>query len=182
MSAIEETKARVKNAIGAIPDFPKPGILFRDIFPLFRDPSILNDLIDLLVHHVKQAFQQVDVVVGLEARGFLFGPMLALRLGCGFAPIRKKGKLPGECIQVSYTLEYGTDVFEMQKGAVKAGQKVLIVDDLIATGGTMHAACQLVRSMEAEVLECLVIIELIDLKGKEKLTAPFHTLIDFEGE
>ncbi|XP_788872.2 adenine phosphoribosyltransferase, partial [Strongylocentrotus purpuratus] len=166
-----------------IPDFPKPGILFRDIFPLFRDPSILSDLLDLLVHHVQQNFKdKVDVVVGLEARGFLFGPMLALRLGCGFAPIRKKGKLPGECIQVSYTLEYGTDVFEMQKGAITAGQKILIVDDLIATGGTMMAACQLVKNMEAKVLECLVIIELTDLKGKEKLTDPFHTLIDFEGE
>ncbi|XP_071477769.1 adenine phosphoribosyltransferase-like [Diadema antillarum] len=174
---------RVKNAIGSIPDFPKPGILFRDIFPVFRDPSILSDMIDLLSDHVQQVLtKKVDVVIGLEARGFLFGPLLAQRLGCSFVPVRKKGKLPGECIQVSYTLEYGTDVFEMQKGSIQPGQTVIIVDDLIATGGTMKAACDLVKKMEGEILECIVVIELVDLKGKEKLTYPFFTLVDFEGE
>ncbi|XP_072039881.1 adenine phosphoribosyltransferase-like [Amphiura filiformis] len=174
MANREQRIKAVRDKIGLIPDFPKPGILFRDIFPLFKDPALLNDLILLLVEHIKERHEKVDVIVGLEARGFLFGPMIAQHLNAAFVPIRKKGKLPGECVKVEYTLDYGTDVFEAQKNAVQPGEKVIIVDDLIATGGTMDAACQLISGMGGDILECLAVIA-----GVEKLKKPFFALIRF---
>ena len=125
---------RLKNSLRQFPDFPSPGILFEDIMPLFADPKLHEDFIRALTLHVSQNFEKPDVVVGLDARGFLFGPSLALRLGAGFAPVRKKGKLPGPCETAAYEKEYGSDFFQMQGDAVKPGQKVLVVDDIIATG------------------------------------------------
>ncbi|XP_038070350.1 adenine phosphoribosyltransferase-like [Patiria miniata] len=171
--------SRVKGAITAIQDFPKPGVLFRDIFPLFKDPAVLSDAVSLMVEHIKDKIGSVDVIVGLEARGFLFGPMMSVQLGCSFVPIRKKGKLPGKCVQASYLLEYGTDIMEAQAEAIKPGQKVVIVDDLIATGGTMSAAVELISKMEGRVVECLVLIELLDLKGVAKLKHPFFSVLQF---
>jgi len=185
MEKSESTDGRIvqiRNTIGAIPDFPKKGILFRDIFPVFQNPAMTKDCIDVLAEYVKSKYEHIDVIVGLEARGFLFGPMLAQQLNASFVPIRKKGKLPGEVVQVKYSLEYGEDVFEAQKGSVKPGQSVVIVDDLLATGGTMNAAVKLMSDMGADVKEGLVVIELSDLKGRTKVTSPVYSMIQFEGE
>lgn len=126
---------RLKGALRQFPDFPSPGILFEDILPIFANPALHEDLVRALVLHVSQAFEKPDVIVGLDARGFLFGPSLALRLGAGFVPVRKRGKLPGPCETASFKKEYGEDFFQMQADGVKPGQKVLVVDDIIATGG-----------------------------------------------
>jgi len=166
----------VKNSLQRYPDFPKPGIVFVDIFSVLRNSNTFRALKELLVSHV-QGLGPVDVIVALESRGFLFGPIIALQLGLPFVPIRKKGKLPGKVNQVSFTLEYGTDVFEVQTDSILPNQKVLLLDDLLATGGSLTAACRLVSQLEAEVIQCLVIIELVDLKGREKIPAPVHSLI-----
>ncbi|KAI8520120.1 hypothetical protein Bbelb_033770 [Branchiostoma belcheri] len=169
---------RLKAHIPTVPDFPKPGILFWDIMPIMQNPEVLSDSVSLLEEHIKESGIKVDVVVGLEARGFLFGPLLALRLNCAFVPVRKAGKLPGETVKCSYTLEYGKDTVEVQKNSIKPNQNVLIVDDLIATGGTMAGACQLMESMQANIVECLAVVELDDLKGRDKISKyPVHSLI-----
>lgn len=132
-------KIRLRNALRQFPDFPEPGILFEDIMPVFADPTLHEALLRCLELHIIETYgedQKPDVVVGLEARGFLFGPSLALRLGASFVPVRKKGKLPGPCETQSFDKEYGQDFFQMQAGAVKPGQKVIVVDDIIATGIT----------------------------------------------
>ncbi|XP_061188617.1 adenine phosphoribosyltransferase-like [Saccostrea echinata] len=170
---------RIKSHITEHPDFPTPGVLFRDIFPVLRNPGAFNDLMDAMVEYVKEKAPGVEIVVGLEARGFLFGPIIAQRLNCSFAPVRKKGKLPGKMESVSYTKEYGTDVFEVQKEAFKPGQSVVIVDDLLATGGTMKAACELIEKVGAKVILCLVVIELTDLNGQGKLSQPCSSLIKY---
>lgn len=133
---------RLKNSLRQFPDFPSPGILFEDIMPLFADPKLHEDFIRALTLHVSQNFEKPDIVVGLDARGFLFGPSLALRLGAGFAPVRKQGKLPGPCETAAYEKEYGSDFFQMQGDAVKKGQKVLVVDDIIATGTSIDDLAQ----------------------------------------
>ncbi|XP_041376026.1 adenine phosphoribosyltransferase-like [Gigantopelta aegis] len=171
---------KIKEKIGAYPDFPKPGIFFRDIFPVLLDPTTFRLLNAVLVEHIKTKCPGVQLIIGLESRGFLFGPNLAQELNIGFVPIRKKGKLPGEVFGVEYKLEYGLDRFEIQKNSVKPGQKVVIVDDLLATGGTMKAACELMTMVKAEILECLVVIELDFLKGRDKLTKPIHSLIHYD--
>eukprot|EP00123_Amoebidium_parasiticum_P018121 comp24108_c2_seq1/m.43610 comp24108_c2_seq1/g.43610 ORF comp24108_c2_seq1/g.43610 comp24108_c2_seq1/m.43610 type:complete len:176 (-) comp24108_c2_seq1:335-862(-) len=170
---------RIKNAMGAYQDFPIPGILFRDIFPLFKDPNLVELIVTHFVSYLQQKHEKIDVVVGLEARGFLFGPLIAMRLGAAFAPVRKQGKLPGELVKVSYQKEYGVDVFEMQKGSIEPGQKVVIVDDLLATGGTMKAGCELVAQFGGEVVMALCVIELVDLKGKEVVPAPFYAMVTY---
>lgn len=170
---------KITETITAHPDFPKPGILFRDIFPVLGKPSVFQDLIDLMLERSRAKCPAIDLVVGLEARGFLFGTLLALALKVPFVPLRKKGKLPGEVKQVSFTLEYGTDIIEAQSGSIKPGQNVLIVDDLLATGGTMKAACDMVTSMGGKVALCLVCIELMDLKGREKVKHPCETIVTF---
>ncbi|XP_022056031.1 adenine phosphoribosyltransferase [Acanthochromis polyacanthus] len=159
----------VHRHIRAFPDFPKKGILFRDICPILKDPAALTAVIDLFEEHVRNNHQQVDLIVGLDARGFLFGPLLSQRLGIGFVLIRKKGKLPGATVSVSYDLEYGKAEAEVQEDAVAAGQKVLLIDDLLATGGTLYAACELMKKLQAEVLGCMVVIELKELNGIDKL-------------
>ncbi|XP_070574481.1 adenine phosphoribosyltransferase-like isoform X1 [Ptychodera flava] len=170
---------KIKQIIKSFPDFPKPGIMFRDIFPVFRNPKALEALVDYLVDAIKTKAGEVDIIIGLEARGFILGPMIAVKLGAAFAPIRKKGKLPGKCIQVSYSLHYGQDVFEAQEDAVKEGQKVVIVDDVLATGGTMSAAGKLVSQMGGELKLGLVVIELDELNGKSRVSFPVHSLIHF---
>jgi len=178
-------RQEIRSALKVCPDFPTPGILFIDCLPLFASPTLHNELIRALEIHVLTAhppaltppFSGVDIVVGLEARGFLFGPSLALRLGAGFVPVRKMGKLPGETVKVKYEKEYGVDWFEMQKDAIKPGQRVLIVDDLIATGGSAAAAGELVGLLGGTLLEYVFIIELDFLKGREKLHAPVFSLL-----
>ncbi|XP_023711779.1 adenine phosphoribosyltransferase [Cryptotermes secundus] len=170
----------VKNHIESYPDFPKPGILFRDLFSVLRNPCAFRALQEVMIEHVSlQLTPKPEAVVALDARGFLIGPLIALHFDIPFIPIRKRGKLPGQVIQVSFALEYGTDIFEIQSVGIKSGQNVLIVDDLLATGGSLNAACQLVQQLHATVLECLVIIELVDLKGRDNVKAPVHSLIQF---
>ncbi|KAM9726467.1 adenine phosphoribosyltransferase [Menidia menidia] len=160
----------VQTHIRTFPDFPKKGVLFRDICPILKDPAALTAAIDLFEQHVRSAHAQVDLIVGLDARGFLFGPLLAQRLGVGFVLVRKKGKLPGPTVSVAYDLEYGKAEVEVQEDAVAPGQRVLLIDDLLATGGTLQAACELMRGQQAQVLGCMVVIELPELKGSERLS------------
>ncbi|XP_056147611.1 adenine phosphoribosyltransferase isoform X2 [Lampris incognitus] len=134
-----------------------------------KDPAALTAVMDLFEEHVRQMHPQVDLIVGLDARGFLFGPLLAQRLGAGFVLVRKKGKLPGPTVSVVYNLEYGQAEVEVQEDSVSPGQKVLLIDDLLATGGTLNAACELMTRQQAEILGCLVLVELKDLNGAEKV-------------
>lgn len=168
----------IKDSIKVYPDFPRPGIIFRDIFPVFQNVLALKAMRDLLVEHV--SFLQVDSIVGLDSRGFLLGPMICTELEKPFIPIRKKGKLPGKVAGQSYTLEYSTDLFELQIESIKKGSRVLIVDDLLATGGSMGAAIQLLKSIGAVVVECLVIMELNELKAREKLDVPVYSFLQFD--
>ncbi len=171
----------IKSKIRTIPNFPKPGIMFRDITTLFQDPQAMKKTIEIL--HKRYKDKQIDYVAGIEARGFIIGGSLAEKLNCGFIPIRKKGKLPHEVEQQEYELEYGTDTIEIHKDAFNPGQKILIVDDLIATGGTAQASCKLIEKLKGEIVECSFIIDLPELGGKEKLSKyPVFTLVDFDGE
>lgn len=170
MAARSESNLQlVHGNIRAFPDFPKKGILFRDICPLLKNPKALTAVIDLFEEHVRKNYPEVELIVGLDARGFLFGPLLAQRLGIGFVLVRKKGKLPGTTVSVAYDLEYGKAEAEIQEDAVAPGQKVLLIDDLLATGGTLFAACELMKKLQAEVLGCMVVIELKELNGIDKL-------------
>jgi len=171
----------LKQTIRSIPDFPKPGIVFRDITTLLQNPAALRQAVDALAEHFDEG--TVDVVVGAEARGFIFGPAVACRLGAGFVPIRKPGKLPYETIQVTYELEYGTDTVEVHKDAISPGQRVLMVDDLLATGGTMAACCKLVEQLGGTIVGCAFVIELSFLRGREKLAGyEVFSLVDYESE
>jgi len=171
----------LKKVIRNIPDFPKDGIIFRDITPLIQDPVAFSDAIELF--HDRYHKKHIDIIAGIESRGFIFGAALAHRLGVGFIPIRKKNKLPWKTISQEYELEYGTDALEMHMDAVTHGQKVLLVDDLIATGGSLSAAGMLIQRLEGEIIEAAVVIELVDLKGRENI-APIKlfSLIKFEGK
>jgi len=161
-----------------IPDWPKPGILFRDITPLLAHPQALRAAVDAMCAPYRDA--GVAYVAAVEARGFIFGTAVAARLNAGFVPIRKKGKLPFETQSVTYDLEYGSDTIEVHRDAVPAGATVLMVDDLLATGGTMKAACDLVEKVKGEILGITCLIELTDLGGRDKL-APYdiHTVISY---
>ncbi|KAI9314014.1 adenine phosphoribosyltransferase [Zopfochytrium polystomum] len=173
--------ALIKSKLRAIPDFPKKGILFQDIFPLFQDPLAVETLVTHILHHLTSSgLPKIDVVVGLDARGFLLGPLIALRLGAAFAPVRKAGKLPGSTTKVTYEKEYGSDSFEMQVDAVKAGQNVIVLDDLIATGGSAKAAGQLVAKNGGKVVEYVFFIELTALKGAAVLDAPVYSVLKFD--
>ncbi|XP_026210165.1 adenine phosphoribosyltransferase [Anabas testudineus] len=170
MAAESQSKVQlIQRCIRDFPDFPKKGIVFKDICPLLKDPAALTAVIDLFEEHVKKNHKQVDLIIGLDARGFLFGPLLAQRLGVGFVLVRKRGKLPGPTVSVAYALEYGEADAEIQEDAVFPGQKVLLIDDLLATGGTLYATCELIRKLQAEVLGCMVVIELKELHGADKL-------------
>ncbi|KAH9331941.1 hypothetical protein KI387_004049, partial [Taxus chinensis] len=158
----DERVRRIAAAIRVVPDFPKPGIMFQDITTLLLDHKAFRDSIDIFVERYKD--KNITVVAGIEARGFIFGPPIALAIGAKFVPMRKPKKLPGEVISVEYALEYGTDRMEMHVGAVQSGDRTLIVDDLIATGGTLCAAISLLERVGAEVVECACVIELPELK------------------
>lgn len=173
----------LKQKIRTIPDWPKPGIQFRDITSLLQDEEGLSHLSDLLFENYKE--EEIDLIAGIESRGFITGCLLANRLKKGLVLIRKPGKLPGETISEEYQLEYGTDKIEIHKNAIHAGQKVLITDDLIATGGTAIAACKLVEKLGGKIIGCSFIVDLPDLGGKRKLEAKgynCHHLVEFEGD
>lgn len=157
----------LKELVRDVPDFPKKGIVFKDITPLFRNPSSLKEIVDTIAD--RYAGKAIDVVVGAEARGFLIGPSIAMKLNAGFVPIRKPGKLPCETATMTYELEYGTDTLAIHKDAISNNDSVLMVDDLLATGGTMAASCDLVESLGGKIVGCAFIIELDFLHGKEKL-------------
>ena len=161
-----------------VPDFPKPGIAFKDIAPLLTNGAAFRAAVKRLARPYRAS--PVDVVVSIEARGFIFGAALALELGAGFAPIRKPGKLPADTISANYELEYGTDCMEIHTDAIAEGQKIAIVDDVLATGGTMAAACQLVSALKGEIAGLSFVIELTFLHGRKKLTDwPIHALIAY---
>lgn len=161
------TAADIQNAIRNVPDFPKPGIQFKDITPVLADARLLAGAIDLLVARHRPG--TVDAVVGIDARGFIFAAAAALKLGAGFVPIRKKGKLPYQTIEQSYDLEYGSNTIAIHVDAVKPGSRVILMDDLLATGGTAAAAAALLRKINAQILEVSFMIELGFLNGREKL-------------
>ena len=173
----------LKSRIRTIPDYPKPGIQFRDITTLLQDPFGFRKLVDDLVQPF--AGKHIDAVVGIEARGFIIGGAGAHQLSTGFIPVRKKGKLPWKTIGQDYELEYGTDRVEIHRDAVAEGQTVLVVDDLIATGGTALATVNLLRRMGVEIVGCSFIVDLPDLGGSKRLEnegVPVLTLVEFEGE
>ncbi|GAA5871157.1 hypothetical protein JCM1840_007606 [Sporobolomyces johnsonii] len=178
--------AYLKSLLGQHQDFPQKGILFLDIFPILQDPLAHETLITHFLNHItshtlpalrtstSNPSAKIDAIVGLDARGFLFGPVLALRLGAAFVPVRKAGKLPGKCFKASYEKE---DSFEMQEGAIKPGQNILVIDDLIATGGSAKAAGELVEKSGAKVVENLFVVEIEFLKGKDALSAPTYSIV-----
>jgi adenine phosphoribosyltransferase len=171
----------IKKTIRTIPHFPMKGIMFRDITTLLKDANAFKETIDALVERYR--YQSFDVVAGIESRGFIIAGVIAYLLGKGFIPIRKPGKLPAETYRVDYELEYGNDAIEMHKDSVNQGSRVLIVDDLLATGGTMKAACEIVEKAGGIVVECAFIVDLPDLKGRDKLKDyQVFTLVKFEGE
>ncbi len=173
----------IKSMIRTIPDYPKPGIQFRDITTLLQDPDGLRISVDGLIE--PYLGERVDKVAGIEARGLILGGPVALKLGAGFIPVRKKGKLPWRTIGESYDLEYGTDHIEIHADAVAAGERVLLIDDLIATGGTAEAAIRLIERSGGTVLGLAVVIELPELGGRERIEAIGHKLVSlcrFEGE
>ncbi|KAL5706833.1 adenine phosphoribosyltransferase [Ranunculus cassubicifolius] len=171
---------RISSAIRVIPDFPKPGIMFQDITTLLLDPKAFKDTIDMFVERYSD--KKISVVAGIEARGFIFGPPIALAIGAKFVPMRKPKKLPGEVISEEYSLEYGTDIMEMHVGAVESGERALIIDDLIATGGTLCAAIRLLERVGVEVVECACVIELPELKGRDRLKdKPLFVLVKADG-
>ncbi len=173
----------IKSKIRTVPDFPKKGIMFRDVTSLIADPVGLRLCVDDFVKHYKDT--DIDLVVGIDSRGFIFGAALAYLLQKGFIPVRKKGKLPAETVSETYELEYGTDTLEIHKDAIKAGQKVLIIDDLIATGGTAVAAINLVEKLGGEVVEFAVVVDLPDIGGSKKIAeagVSVYAQTEFEGD
>ena len=158
----------LKKMVRDIPDFPKEGIIFKDITPILQNPKGLREAVETISNHYKS--KKVDIVVGAEARGFILAPTVAFNLGAGFVPVRKPGKLPYEKISMSYALEYGTDTLEMHKDAIKKGQQVLMVDDLLATGGTMATCCRMVETLGGNIVGCAFLIELAFLNGKKALS------------
>ncbi|KAL8688875.1 MAG: hypothetical protein Q9218_005317 [Villophora microphyllina] len=185
-SELADLEMRLHHSLRQYPDFPSPGILFEDILPIFADALLHQSLIRALELRVDKEYgsgsQRPDVVVGLEARGFLFGPSLALKLGAGFVPARKQGKLPGLTETAAFEKEYGKDYFQIQKDAIKPGQRVIVVDDIIATGGSAAAAGSLVKKLGGELIGYLFMLELDFLKGREKLDAPVYTLLSSQEE
>ena len=171
----------IKEKIRTVPNWPIEGVMFRDITSLLQEPDAFREACDLLFERYKD--MKINKIVGIDARGFLFGAVLAYKLKIGFVPVRKKGKLPPETISQEYDLEYGKDVVEMRDDTIKKGDKVLVVDDLIATGGTVSAAVKLVEKLGGEIVECAFVIELPDLKGREMIKDyKIFVLTEFEGE
>lgn len=167
----------VSSAFKSYPDFPKPGITFFDIFGVFGDPVACKALFDVACDDARKVEDKVDVVVGLDSRGFLLAPAMAQTIQKPFVPARKAGKLPGACKTVEYSLEYGTDRLQIQEASIKQGDRVLIVDDLLATGGTMSAAVELVEKCGGQVVQCWVVTELQELNGRNRIKAEVEALI-----
>jgi adenine phosphoribosyltransferase len=167
----------IKSRIRDIPDFPKPGILFKDITPILSDTRAFRTVIEALAERYKD--KKVDAIVGIESRGFLFGAPLAYQLGVSCVPVRKKGKLPYKTTEVSYDLEYGSATIEMHTDAISHGHRVVVVDDLLATGGTAAAACELVKKQGGHVLECAFVVELAFLNGRDKIKSDVHALVKY---
>lgn len=175
---VSEMEAMLRANIRDIPDFPKPGIVFKDITPLLQNREAFAATIDSLVGRYRD--KSIDVIVGIESRGFLFGAPLAHQLGVSFVPLRKKGKLPYKTVDMTYDLEYGTATVEMHTDSISRGQRVLIVDDLLATGGTAGAACKLVRELGGKVVECAFVVELAFLDGRSKIEGtPVYSMISY---
>ncbi|WP_179378863.1 adenine phosphoribosyltransferase [Jannaschia marina] len=175
-------KKTILDYIRTIPDFPKPGIMFRDVTTLFADARGMRLCVDQLLDPF--AGEEIDAVAGLEARGFILGGAVAHQLGCGFVPIRKKGKLPGETFEQDYALEYGTATVEVHRDALPPGARVLLVDDLLATGGTAQAGISLLERLGTQVVGCAFVIDLPELGGRralEEMDMPIHTLCAFDG-
>ena len=173
MSA-DDLRAKIRE----IPDFPKPGILFYDITTLLKDAGAFKESIDLMLEPFRD--KQVDLIVGMESRGFIFSAPMAIDLSAGFVPVRKLGKLPAETASVEYALEYGTNTLEIHKDAIQPGQKVLIVDDLLATGGTVLGTIELVKTLKAEVVGLAFLVELNFLKGRERLGEYYtHSVVQY---
>jgi adenine phosphoribosyltransferase len=174
----KRVEERLRNAIRDVPDFPKAGILFKDITPILSDPSLFQDAVTALADPFRE--DRISKVVGIESRGFLFGPPLAFRLGAGFVPARKPGKLPRETVRETYALEYGTDSLEIHRDAFGKGERVLVVDDLLATGGTAAAAARLTEKIGAEVVGMAFVVELEFLEGRAKLPGRrVHALVRY---
>lgn len=176
MQQVENLRSLIRD----VSDFPKPGIVFKDFTPLIRDPSGLALGVELMANPFRG--KSIDLVIGAESRGFIFGIALAQSLSAGFIPVRKPGKLPSRKLSISYELEYGKDTLEIHADAINPGQRVLLVDDLLATGGTMHACCELVSSMKADIVGITVLIELDFLRGRERLR-PFgdvHSVLRYQ--
>jgi len=175
---MKKTRVDLKKIIRDIPDFPKPGILFKDITTLLKDKKAFKSAINALVGKYKN--KKIDKVIAVESRGFIFGSVLAYKLGAGFVPVRKKGKLPGETISITYELEYGSDTLEMHSDAIEKDDKVLIVDDLLATGGTVKGVIDLIKQKECNIIGIAFLIELLFLNGKDKLKDyPVFSLIKY---
>lgn len=173
--------SKVEQYIKTIPDFPKPGIMFRDVTSVLDDRKGFQLAIDEMYELLDGI--DYDIIAGAESRGFIFGTPLAYKAGKSFIPVRKKGKLPRETVEATYDLEYGTATIEIHKDAIKPGDKVVLVDDLIATGGTMEAAAGLIESLGGEVVKIIFLIELVDLKGREKLSKyDVASVVQYEGE
>jgi len=176
-----KNNALLEKSIRNIADFPKPGIIFRDVTTLIQNKVAFKKSIDLLAKQYKG--RRIDKVVGVEARGFIFGSAIAYKIGASFVPVRKKGKLPYKTISTTYALEYGTDTLEIHQDAISPGEKILIIDDLLATGGTVKATADLVNQLGGKILGIGFVIELIDLHGKAKLKDyPVYSLVKFSGE
>ncbi|MBK1834984.1 adenine phosphoribosyltransferase [Roseibacillus ishigakijimensis] len=174
MATVQELEAAVRD----VPDFPKPGIVFKDITPVLGDARLFKGCLELLAETA--GGQRVDKVVGIDARGFIFAAGVAHLLGTGFVPVRKEGKLPWTTQKMAYTLEYGESVVEIHEDAIQPGEKVLLVDDLLATGGTAAAAVKLLRALEADLVAISFLIELQALQGRDKLgSAPIHSLLKY---
>jgi len=176
----DELLQSLRSAIRTVPDFPRKGIMFRDITPVLGDPGLMSGIIDLFARDMEELGWRPEAVVGPEARGFIFGPLLANHLGITFVPVRKSGKLPADTIRAEYNLEYGSNTLEMHTDALHSGQKVVIVDDLLATGGTVGACAELCATQGAEVVGSLFVIELSGL-GARKALSPLlvHALLEF---
>lgn len=181
---IQELAKELKNALHQYPNFPSEGILFEDFLPIFRSPELFKKLVRAYKLHFEEAFPntKIDYIVGLESRGFLFGPTVALEIGAGFVPVRKQGKLPGKVLSATYVKEYGQDVFEIQADAIPEGSTVVVIDDIIATGGSAAAAGELVEKVGGKLLEFDFVMQLDFLKGVEKLPAPSFTLLSGQTE
>ena len=171
----------LKETVRSISDWPIEGVIFRDLTTLMSDSEAFRESCDILYERYKN--RNIDKIVAIDARGFVFGAVLAYKLGIGFIPVRKKGKLPGKTIEESYNLEYGSGTLEIHKDAISKGNRVVIVDDLIATGGTVGATVQLVKKLGADIIECAFLIELPDLRGREKIEGcEVFAIMEFEGD